>query len=82
MNETDSKNVATHFGAFIKEARQRKGITQTELARRVGVSQPYYNQIENGMRNVDLSLAMNICLILELDLNDFVGTYQNSFYAK
>ena len=82
MNETDSKNVATLFGAFIKEARQRKGITQTELARRVGVSQPYYNQIENGMRNVDLSLAMNICLILELDLNDFVGTYQNSFYAK
>ncbi len=81
MNETDSKKVALHFGEFIKEARLKKRMTQTEIARLIGVSQPYYNLIENGMRNVDLSLAMNLCRVLELDLNDFVSTYQNSFYA-
>lgn len=81
MNESDSKNVALQFGEFIKEARLKKRMTQVEVARLIGVSQAYYNHMEKGIRNVDLSLAMNLCRVLELDLNDFVSTYQNSFYA-
>ena len=73
----DSKNVAERFGAFIKAGRLRKKITQVEAAAHLNMSQSYYNYIEAGIRNIDLSLAMDICNYYDLDLNDFVKSYQN-----
>lgn len=36
------------IGPLIKERRQRKGITQTDLARRTGLSQNYISKLEGG----------------------------------
>ena len=36
------------LGARIRKARQRYGMSQTELARRVGISKTAMNQIETG----------------------------------
>ena len=51
-----------------KEKRQEKGISQNQLAKLVGISQPYMNQIETGVRNPTLPTLMKICEILDISL--------------
>jgi len=37
------------LGAILREARSRRGLTQRQLAERLGVSQPYIVQLESGV---------------------------------
>ena len=76
MKEADAKEVAKRFGEFIKSARTNKKLTQKEVAEAIGVSQTYVYFLEQGDRNVDLSLALTLCQFLGCDLNDFVSTIQ------
>lgn len=39
------------FGKLISKERKAKGLSQRELASRIGVSGPYLNDIEHGRRN-------------------------------
>jgi transcriptional regulator with XRE-family HTH domain len=70
----DNKMITSSFGTFIRDARLRKPYTQAVVAARLNISQVYYSQIELGKRNIDLALALEICKVLELDINDFVKT--------
>lgn len=73
----DSTTVNVKFGEYIRSARVNKKIMQKELAKKLDITPAYYCQIENGKRNTDFFLAMKICDILELDLNDFVRALKN-----
>lgn len=48
------------IGLLIKEARQEKGITQEELAQRVGTTKSYISKIENNVKEVRLSTLQRI----------------------
>ena len=63
------------FGEFIRTQRERKGLTQAEVAQMVGLHQTYYGKIELAKRVVDLVDAIKICKALELDLSDFMKDY-------
>ena len=54
----------------MREARQRKGISQTELAKLIGVSRQTINMIENGDYNPTIALCLKICKALDKTLND------------
>ena len=54
----------------MKQARQKKNLSQTELARRIGVSRQTINMIENGDYNPTIGLCRNICKELDCTLND------------
>lgn len=56
------------YKALIRRKRQEKGISQNHLAKLVGISQPYMNQIETGVRNPTLPTLMKICEILDISL--------------
>ena len=71
-NKRNEFNLA--FGTFIKEARENKRLYQRDVAKNIGVTQSYYAYIENGARNIDLQLALEICNFLGLNLNDFIKT--------
>ena len=43
---------------YLKELRNKKGITQLEMSKELCVSESYYNLIENGERQKDMSVAM------------------------
>ena len=62
------------FGKFIKTAREKKDMYQSELAQLVGIRQSYISYIENGERNIDLALALKLCEALNVDLSDFIAT--------
>ena len=63
------------FGKYIKMARERKGISQTEVAKELEVTQSYYSLIENGKRDVDLAFAFKICDVIGVDIRDFANRY-------
>ena len=54
----------------MREARQLKGISQTELAKLIGVSRQTVNMIENGDYNPTIALCLKLCKALDKTLND------------
>lgn len=54
----------------MKEARLAQGLSQGELAQRVGVSRQTINMIENGGYNPTIELCIRICRTLGVTLND------------
>ncbi len=72
MKTVEKETISKEFGAFIREAREKRGIYQADVAEKLGVSRAYYTHIEAGNRDIYFSLAINICLILDLDINEFM----------
>jgi ribosome-binding protein aMBF1 (putative translation factor) len=48
------------IGAFLQEARRKKGLTQEELAQKVGTTKSYISKIENNMKEVRISTLQKI----------------------
>lgn len=55
-------------GSAIREHRQRLGLRQVELARMVGISASYFNQIEQNRRRIGGKLLSDIATSLGVDL--------------
>lgn len=72
MKQINKETIATEFGSFVREARERKGLIQAEVAEQLGVSRSYYTMIEAGSRDIYFSLAVNICRVLDLNINEFM----------
>ncbi len=54
----------------MKQARLEKNLSQTELAKNIGVSRQTINMIENGSYNPTIELCIRICKELDVTLND------------
>lgn len=54
----------------MKQARLEKNLSQTELAKNIGVSRQTINMIENGVYNPTIELCIRICKELGVTLND------------
>jgi len=54
----------------LREFRKHTGLTQKQLAEKLGISESYYSQIENNKRRLSLRTALNITTILELMPSD------------
>jgi DNA-binding XRE family transcriptional regulator len=72
MKTFDKEKVAVEFGAFVREARERQGMLQADVAEKLGVSRSYYTLIEAGKRDIYFATAVDICRILRLDFDEFV----------
>ena len=68
LYNTSEVETVNDYKVLICQKRQEKGISQNQLAKLVGISQPYMNQIETGVRNPTLPTLMKICEILEISL--------------
>jgi len=72
-DEFDAKARAWYYGEILRERRKELGITQKELAERVGRERTYINRIERGETDLQLSSFIRITealgIVLRLDLN-------------
>ena len=75
MKRLENSECLEDFGEFLKEARLKRDMFQTEVATLAGISQNYYSLIERGRRNVDFVLAVKLCKILRIDISDFIKTH-------
>ena len=73
---SDKKKCSLAFGDTMTKAREKKGLQQWEVADKLGISQPYYCYLEKGQRVIDLDMALKVCKLLGIDLNEFVRTYR------
>lgn len=72
---TDTPGLKFTFGNFVRSARIEQNLTQREVAERARVEQAYLSKVERGAREPSLSIALRICDVLGLDLNDFAKQY-------
>lgn len=54
----------------MKQARLDKNLSQTELAKNIGVSRQTINMIENNAYNPTISLCIKICKALDKTLDE------------
>ena len=62
------------FGDIIRNARKSMGLTQRQLADRIGVSNTSISNWEKGLSRPDADLIQKLCGVLHLQPNDFYGT--------
>ena len=62
------------LGAKVRALRRREGITQVDLAERLGVSPSYLNLIENNRRPLPAQLLIKLAQTFKVDLHTFAAT--------
>lgn len=58
------------IGRFIAHCRKQKGLTQSQLAEKFGITDKAISKWENGKSMPDLSLFMPLCNLLGITLID------------
>ncbi len=56
--------ICREVGLKIKQAREKRGLTQKEFADKLNISQQVISRIEGGKQNISLETLKNICLAL------------------
>jgi len=58
------------FREIIKKKRIEKGLSQNKLAKLVGITQPFINEIESGRKNPSVEILIKICKELDIRMFD------------
>ncbi len=61
---------------LLREIRHERGITQVELAARLGVPQSYVSKVETGERQLEFVAVEVVCAAMGLGFVDFVGRWE------
>lgn len=64
------------YGNFIKDKRTKMGLTQEDVAKKLGISQVAYGRYELGQREPNFSLIMKISEVLEFAPGEFFDNYK------
>lgn len=64
------------------ELRQKKNMTQVELAKRIGKDQTYLSKIEHGIRRVDVVELRSILSALGKDFVKFIREFEKAASMK
>jgi len=72
VNQRELKEARRRLCTGLREARESAGLTQTDLANRLGVVQSYVSKIENGDRRIDVAELVLVCRALDLDPVQFI----------
>ena len=61
------------IGRFIQECRKKVGLTQMQLAERLGITDRAVSKWETGRALPDSSIMMELCKILKITVNDLLN---------
>ena len=64
---------ANNLGAAAREARLQRGLTQAEVADRIGIAMEVYGRIERGVLLPSIQTFVGICHVLEADPRVLLG---------
>ena len=55
-----------NYRLIIRKKRKQLGLSQNQLARAVGISQPFMNEIELGKKSTSVEVLIKICEALDI----------------
>ena len=58
-----------NFGQRVKQLRNARKLTQSQLAERVGITDKYMSRIETDGENITIEILINLANVLEVDAN-------------
>lgn len=61
------------IGKFIADCRKEKGLTQLQLAEKLGISNRAVSKWETGKSCPDVSLMLELCSVLEITVNELLS---------
>jgi len=67
----DKKTLLLKLGERVKDIRTQKGLTQTELANKIGKDHPAINKLENGKVNPSYYFLCEVAQGLGVDVKEF-----------
>jgi transcriptional regulator with XRE-family HTH domain len=67
---------AERLGVLLREAREKAGLTQGEMAQRLGRPQQYVSAAELGRQRLDLWELVRICRAIGVPLSDVIKRYE------
>ena len=62
-----------NYGERLRAARKRNGLTQTELAERLGITQKSYQRMETGNHDLKMSTIQQLCKTLDISADWLMG---------
>lgn len=62
------------FGEVIRQARKNAGLTQRQLAEKIGVSNTSVSNWEKNLSRPDADLIRKLCAVLDMQPNEFYGS--------
>jgi len=69
INENDV--TVKNLGSLLKSKRSEKGLTQAEVAQKVGISTQHYSRLERGEYVPGLQTFLKIAEVLDFDTSEF-----------
>ncbi|MDD5175230.1 MAG: helix-turn-helix transcriptional regulator [Sterolibacterium sp.] len=66
------------FRAMLVAAREKSGLTQVEIANRLGKPQSFISKSERGERRLDFTEFLELANLLQIDVADFISRYQTA----
>lgn len=66
MNVVNNLKSQSKFGENVREIRERKQLSQEEVAKMIGISVTYYAGIERGEENPTFAVLENMCKALSV----------------
>lgn len=67
---------------LLREAREEAGLTQVDLAEKLGQSQSFVSKLERGDRRIDIVQLRTLCHTYGLTLSSFVERWEQALAKK
>ena len=67
---------------LLTEQRRKSGVTQVELAEKLGQSQSFISKVERGDRRLDIIQLRTICEALGTTLPEFVKAWEKRLRSR
>jgi transcriptional regulator with XRE-family HTH domain len=73
--------VTKAYGEFIRNKRTERGMTQGEVAKKLGTTQQAYGRYEQGLREPEFDIMIQISAILDFKPSEFFDGYMAHRYS-
>jgi transcriptional regulator with XRE-family HTH domain len=73
MGQPSTSKLAAHVGQVAREARLRAGLTQADVAERVGLATEVYGRMERGRMLPSVPSLRRLCITLRTSSDTFLG---------
>ena len=74
MRDSPTTSRRIEVGRRLRDARRRRGLSQSEVSQSAGITQASLSNYETGKRELPLSTILNLAAALDVSLGDLMET--------